>query len=53
MNTLSSHVLDTTLGKPASGIALTLTLPNGKTLDGITDDDGRCKQWLGLEKNAS
>lgn len=50
MNTLSSHVLDTTLGKPASGIALTLTLPNGKTLDGITDDDGRCKQWLGSEQ---
>lgn len=32
MNTLSSHVLDTTLGKPAHGIALTLTLPDGNTL---------------------
>jgi len=43
MNTLSSHVLDTTLGKPAQGIALTLTLPDGSTLSGETDNDGRFK----------
>jgi len=45
MNTLSSHVLDTTLGKPAKGIALTLTLPDGSTLSGETDNDGRFKNW--------
>ncbi len=45
MNTLSSHVLDTTLGKPAQGIALTLTLPDGSTLSGETDNDGRFKNW--------
>ena len=45
MNTLSSHVLDTTLGQPAQGIALTLTLPDGSTLSGETDNDGRFKNW--------
>ena len=45
MNTLSSHLLDTTLGKPAKGIALTLTLPDGSTLSGETDNDGRFKNW--------
>ena len=45
MNTLSSHVLDTTLGKPAQGIALTLTLPDGSTLSGETDNDGRFNNW--------
>lgn len=51
MNTLSSHVLDTTLGKPAKGIALTLTLPDGSTLSGETDNDGRFKNW-GLVDNS-
>ena len=45
MNTLSSHVLDTTSGKPVEGIALTLTLPNGDVLTGKTDNDGRFNQW--------
>lgn len=45
MNTLSSHVLDTTLGKPAQGIVLTLTTPNGESFEGITDSDGRFNQW--------
>ncbi|BFT30677.1 hydroxyisourate hydrolase [Alteromonas sp. D210916BOD_24] len=45
MNTLSSHVLDTTSGKPAAGIELTLTLPNGEVLTGKTDADGRFKDW--------
>ncbi len=45
MNTLSSHVLDTTLGRPASGLPLTLTLPNGDTLTGITEEDGRFNSW--------
>lgn len=49
MNTLSSHVLDTTLGKPAEGIALTLTCPDGSELSGITDQDGRFKNWSDSE----
>ena len=45
MNTLSSHILDTTLGKPVPNITLTLTLPNGTQLSGKTDHDGRFSQW--------
>ncbi|QJR79549.1 hydroxyisourate hydrolase [Alteromonas pelagimontana] len=52
MNTLSSHVLDTTAGAPASGIAITLTSPNGKRYEGETDEDGRCKTW-GVERLAA
>lgn len=44
MNSLSSHVLDTTLGKPASGIKVTLETPTHETYSGITDSDGRCKE---------
>lgn len=45
MITLSSHVLDTTNGKPASGLSITLTTPEGRQIDGSTDQDGRCKDW--------
>ncbi|RDV27541.1 hydroxyisourate hydrolase [Alteromonas aestuariivivens] len=45
MNTLSSHVLDTTAGCPAAGIPITLTTPDGQSYEGMTDDDGRCKDW--------
>ncbi|MFT4654404.1 MAG: 5-hydroxyisourate hydrolase [Kangiellaceae bacterium] len=45
VNTLSSHVLDTTSGKPAAGMTLTLTLPNGTSCSGTTNQDGRFKQW--------
>lgn len=45
MLTLSSHVLDTTLGCPAREMALTLTLPDGTRVSGHTDDDGRFKNW--------
>ena len=45
MISLSSHVLDTARGIPANGIALTLTAPDGETYQGITDEDGRCRQW--------
>lgn len=51
MNTLSSHVLDTTLGKPAQGIALTLTTPSGETFKGETDDDGRFNHWTANNEN--
>jgi 5-hydroxyisourate hydrolase len=48
---LSTHVLDTALGKPAAGVALVLSL---ETRDGwneigrgSTDADGRCRTLLG------
>lgn len=45
MNSLSSHVLDTTLGKPAVSMALTLTTPSGEQVSACTDSDGRCNTW--------
>lgn len=43
MTTLSTHVLDTTYGRPAAGVALRLTTADGTLLfDGATDADGRC-----------
>lgn len=42
MATLSTHVLDTALGRPAAGVAVTLATPAGDPLgDGVTDADGR------------
>jgi 5-hydroxyisourate hydrolase len=43
--TLSSHVLDTTLGAPAANMQLILTSPQGEIAHGQTDADGRCNQW--------
>lgn len=45
MNTLSSHVLDTTLGKPVAGLPLTLYTPAGTSVTSVTDADGRCRDW--------
>ena len=45
MNSLSSHVLDTTLGKPAEHMHITLTTPEGQTINAQTDADGRCNNW--------
>ncbi len=42
---LSSHVLDTTLGKPAANMLLALNTPDGQVIQGKTDADGRCKDW--------
>lgn len=52
MNTLSSHVLDTTLGKPATNMHITLSSPCGKIAEGITDDDGRCNSWGDIKFSA-
>ena len=42
MGTLSTHVLDTSLGMPAPGITVVLETVAGEALgDGITDGDGR------------
>lgn len=42
MTSLSTHVLDTMLGRPASGMAVTLSGPNGEIARGTTNADGRC-----------
>ena len=44
MATLSTHVLDTALGRPAEGVAVTLPTAGGDYLDaGTTDTDGRIR----------
>lgn len=45
MNSLSSHVLDTTSGKPVANLPITLYLADGTTITVATDADGRCKHW--------
>jgi 5-hydroxyisourate hydrolase len=48
---LSTHILDTALGKPATGVALVLwrEVPDGwsEIGRGSTDADGRCRTLLG------
>ncbi|HLI78086.1 MAG TPA: hydroxyisourate hydrolase [Acidobacteriaceae bacterium] len=48
---LSTHILDTALGKPAAGVALVLYRQAGERWDeigrGSTDNDGRCRTLLG------
>lgn len=47
MSTLSTHVLDTTIGKPARGIRVTLErASDGQALGtGVTDADGRVRDF--------
>ena len=48
--TLSTHVLDATSGKPAAGVGVLLeSFRDGgwaEVATGLTDDDGRLKEWL-------
>ncbi|MEO5568610.1 MAG: hydroxyisourate hydrolase [Gemmatimonadaceae bacterium] len=44
MSTLSTHVLDTALGKPADGIRVTLSRGDAILGEGTTDADGRVKE---------
>lgn len=47
MSGLSTHILDLTHGRPASGVTITLA-HNGETLfRGVTNEDGRCPGLLG------
>lgn len=46
MSTISTHVLDTSLGKPAAGIGVTLARDGAVIGSGKTDDDGRVKDLL-------
>ncbi|WP_310525714.1 hydroxyisourate hydrolase [Nocardioides sp.] len=41
MTTLSTHVLDTSLGRPAAGVSITLANHAGNLADAVTDRDGR------------
>jgi len=54
MSGISTHVLDLTKGKPASGITVTLEQENAGTWSTLytatTDSDGRCKQLLPSER---
>lgn len=46
MSTLSTHVLDTMHGRPAAGMAVALTGPDGEIARGATNADGRCPDLL-------
>jgi len=45
MSTLSTHVLDTALGKPASGIPVTLQREGTTVGSAVTDADGRVREF--------
>ncbi|PZU11688.1 hydroxyisourate hydrolase [Sphingomonas sp.] len=45
---LSTHVLDTTHGCPAAGVALVLERDGEMLFEGATDGDGRCPALKGL-----
>ena len=40
---VSTHVLDSVLGRPAAGIAVRLFAGGELVADGVTDRDGRCR----------
>lgn len=48
MSTVSTHVLDTALGRPAAGIAVTLATGANVIGSGSTDADGRYRDALVL-----
>ena len=41
MSQVTTHVLDTTAGRPAAGVAVTLERDDGVVAHGTTDADGR------------
>ena len=41
MTTLSTHVLDTSLGRPAAGVRIVLAGDDGPLAEAVTDRDGR------------
>jgi 5-hydroxyisourate hydrolase len=47
MSTLSSHVLDTSLGRPAAGIRVTASRAGQEIGSGVTNADGRVKDLHG------
>ena len=53
MSTISTHVLDTSLGKPAAGITVKLERENEVIASEVTDSDGRVRDMLGDGQNLS
>ncbi len=53
MTRLSTHILDTALGRPAGGVAVTVSVRKGDTWvvvgSGATDEAGRVTDLLGKE----
>ena len=47
MSTLSTHVLDTALGRPAQGVRVTLSRAGKEIGSAITDADGRTRDLQG------
>lgn len=50
MSTLSTHVLDTALGKPAQGVHVVLKYGGAVLGSGTTDADGRVKDIAGAAR---
>ncbi|CAN7362701.1 hydroxyisourate hydrolase [Phenylobacterium sp. LjRoot225] len=48
MSSLSTHVLDTTHGRPAEGVTLRLMADATVLFEGVTDADGRCRDLPAL-----
>ncbi len=46
MSTISTHVLDTSLGRPAAGVRVTLRRDNSLIGSGETDNEGRVRDLL-------
>ena len=46
MSGLSTHVLDAALGRPAAGVGVTVSTPDGTDHAGVTDADGRVAELL-------
>jgi len=53
MSTLSTHVLDTTHGRPATGILVNLEHGDVQVGSGRTDSDGRVRDWHGRDGESS
>jgi 5-hydroxyisourate hydrolase len=53
MSQITTHILDTTMGKPAQGVAITLYKQEGDSWspvsNGVTNQDGRIADLLGKE----
>ncbi|MFF4604923.1 hydroxyisourate hydrolase [Streptomyces sp. NPDC001339] len=56
---VSTHILDTSVGRPAEGVALTLSVRSGHDADwtvhgsSATDTDGRCKDLPALPEGTT
>ena len=52
MSSLSTHVLDTALGRPAAGVRVVLTQGAATLGEGLTDADGRLRDFPALTAGA-